>query len=135
MQADSKRLKRLAAAQAELTRLLGLRAQLEGSSLLRLRKEQSDAILAADRLGAGCIGSSSTVMRRLASLNSAVQLSERRLSELGRDMIKAKVRQNSLRGRAEDAAYGEIRKRIEEQTQDAALGSGANALHKRGVLR
>lgn len=135
MQADSKRLKRLAAAQTELTRLLELRASLEGKHLQGLRTALSESILAADRLSVAGVISSPAIVRKLAGLNIAIEVSERRLTELGRDMIKAKVRRDSLRDRVEASSSGEIRKKIDEHTQDAALNSGANARHKGGVLR
>lgn len=134
LQGDIKRLKRLAAAQTELTRLVELRVGLEGTHLKGLRTTLIESILAADRLSVAGLASSPEVTRKLVTLNIAIQLSERRLAELGRDLMKASVRQESLRDRVEDAAYGELRKKVDEQTQEAAL-SGANARHKGGVLR
>lgn len=134
MQVDSKRLKRLAAAQAELTRLLELRVRLEASHLQIIRNALKESMRAADRLSAAGVASSPGVTRKLVTLNIAIEVSERTLAELGRDMMTAKVREDSLRDRVKEASYGELRRKMDEQTQEAALISGAKARHKDGML-
>lgn len=132
--ADSDRhFSRLAAAQSVLARLKETQLSSEEKRLSGLLRDRSELRGAVERTTPSILNYPSVVLR-LSGLETAIEDCERRLEELRREAIKARIRQDALSRHAGNLRSKRIRKDVEVEMQEVVVAMRKNAPHKDPML-
>ena len=127
---DLEKLSRLAKAQRDIGRLLEAKLVGEQEHLQQLERARTDMMAALDRIVASGLVHYTSAQRRFADLDRNIARSRLALQELQMKLRKAKGSEQALWDRAADVESVELRKRTEEDGQEAALLMDRRATRK-----
>lgn len=134
MRGKQDRLLRLAGTQAELARLLEIKAISAHHQLAQLAEASAGISSALDRLGLAGLALHAATMRRLTEISVAVKATEDEIAEVNRTLLKVRLRQEALARRAKYVRVTDERKAVESESLDVTLGMSRKATGKHGVL-
>lgn len=129
MRDEIKRLRRMSAAQMELSRLLEVRLISARRTLEDIELTRAGIMTALDRAGPAGLTLYATATRRLADLASAKADGEQVLIECTSRLIEARSRQDVLQRHVRQLKSAEERKSLEEEMQESALLLKATGKH------
>ncbi|MCA3554261.1 hypothetical protein [Aestuariivirga sp.] len=135
MSGDSKRLLRLARAQADLTRLLEGKIAAERQCQEEFRQTRLDTLSALEQVSAAGLVFYPAALRRLCDIDASIAASEREARALAARLLMARGREDVLLRRAGEAAARRQRHVAMEEGREAALAMAEKAPGKPGVVK